>query len=143
MGGLAEFKDVAVDKLFHIGPIEMESGTLIATDKEEIKKQTGCIAQVRGRGGAGRQFTLKGPADQEEKAYQLCKELIEKNGNTGGRKSRDDLPRKPPHKAPAVKPPPGYEQMPPGNTSREQPWWGAAPNDIFMPHMMCGYWPGL
>ena len=96
MSGLAEFKDVTVDKQFHIGPIEMESGTLTAKDKEEIKKQTGCIAQLRGRGGAGRQFTLKGPADQEEKAYQLCKELIEKNGNTGGRKSRDDLPRKPP-----------------------------------------------
>ena len=96
MGGLAVFKDVAVDKLFHIGPIEMESGTLTAKDKEEIKKQTGCIAQLRGRAGARRQFTLKGPADQEEKAYQLCKELIEKNGNTGGRKSRDDLPRTPP-----------------------------------------------
>ena len=98
MRGLAEFKDVAVDKTFHIGPIEMGSGTLTAKDKEEIKKQTGCIAQLRGRGGAGRQFTLKGPADQEEKAYQLCKELIEKNGNTGGRKIRDDLPRTPPTK---------------------------------------------
>ena len=85
MGGLAGFKDVAVDKLFHIGPIEMESGTLTAKDKEELKTQTGCIAQLRGRGGARRQFTLKGPVDQEEKAYQLCKELVEKNGNSGGR----------------------------------------------------------
>ena len=144
MGGLAEFKDVAVDKLFHIGPIEMESGTLTAQDKQEIKKQTGCITQLRGRGGAGRQFTLKGPADQEEKAYQLCKELIEKNGNTGGRKSRDVLPRKPPHKAPAVKPPPGFEQIPPGNTSSAQPWWGPHPNNPFMqPQMMGCYWPGM
>ena len=122
----------------------MERGTLTAQDKQEIKKQTGCIAQLRGRGGAGRQFTLKGPADQEEKAYQLCKELIEKNGNTGGRKSRDVLPRKPPHKAPAVKPPPGFEQIPPGNTSSAQPWWGPHPNNPFVqPQMMGCYWPGM
>ena len=33
--------------------------------------------------------------------------------------------------------------MPPGNTSCAQPWWGAAPNELFMPQMMSCYWPGL
>eukprot|EP00959_Pyramimonas_sp_CCMP1952_P146905 3074855-Pyramimonas_sp.AAC.1 len=67
-------------------------GTLTLEQRMHIKRLTGCVAQTRGRDCRGRFFTLRGPVPNREEAYEMARNFIIENGDTGGRRSSASAP---------------------------------------------------
>ena len=92
--------------LVHLGPFEIEAGTLTAVERDLIWSQYGVSAAVRSRSQWGtRCLTLTGPSDQVAAAKVLAEHFLEDSrgdapGAQGLQGLKAPLPEAPPPAAP-------------------------------------------